>query len=413
MTADFALRVFLPFAFGYYLSYVFRTINSVIAPDLVADVGIDAAGLGVLSGIYFLTFAAFQLPLGVLLDRIGPRKSEAALLVIAAAGAALFAAAQSVSSLIVARGLVGLGVSACLMASFKAFVIFYPKDKLPLANGLVLMAGGLGAMSATVPVEVALQVTDWRGVFYGLGALSFLAAILVFTIVPERPKDMDAGPQQSWTDLAKGFGLVLKDPFFQRYVPLTLASQGTFLAIQTLWVGPWLGDVGGLDRSAVAGHLFIIAAAMTAGYLSMGAVAARLVKRGINSEHVALTGMVLVLVIQVLVITDNMPGVLLTWALFAFLGTSGSVMFAALSQHFPAHLTGRVSTMLNLLVFVAAFSMQWAIGGIINQWPVAADGAYHPDGYRAGFAVMLGAQVAGIAWLILHKMMVRGLLPKP
>ncbi len=84
-------RVFVPFACGYFLSYLYRVINAVIAPDLVAELRLDAAELGFLTSTYFLTFALFQLPLGMLLDRFGPRRTEAALLMFAALGAFVFA----------------------------------------------------------------------------------------------------------------------------------------------------------------------------------------------------------------------------------------------------------------------------------------------------------------------------------
>ena len=114
-----ALRVFIPYALGYYLSYVFRTINAVIAPDLVTDINLSAAGLGLLTSAYFLSFAACQLPLGVMLDRIGPKKTEAVLLLLAAVGSAWFAIAETETELICARALIGMGVSACLMASLR------------------------------------------------------------------------------------------------------------------------------------------------------------------------------------------------------------------------------------------------------------------------------------------------------
>lgn len=149
MTALLALRIVLPFAFGYFLSYLYRAVNAVIAPDLTHDMGLDASALGLLTAAYFLTFAAFQLPLGILLDRYGPRRVEAALLIFAAIGAALFAWAPNEGTLIFARALIGFGVSACLMAAFKAYVMWFPMERLALINGIHLTAGGLGALMAT------------------------------------------------------------------------------------------------------------------------------------------------------------------------------------------------------------------------------------------------------------------------
>ena len=144
------LRVFVPFAAGYFLSYLFRVVNAVISPDLVADLALGPADLGLLTATYFLTFAAFQLPLGVLLDRFGPRRIEAVLLLFAAVGALIFAKAHSTVGLVAGRALIGFGVSACLMAAFTAFVMWFPAQRLPLVNGLQMAAGGLGALVATV-----------------------------------------------------------------------------------------------------------------------------------------------------------------------------------------------------------------------------------------------------------------------
>ncbi|HIF11239.1 MAG TPA: MFS transporter, partial [Sneathiellales bacterium] len=132
------LRIFVPFGLGYFLSYFYRAVNAVISEELTQDIGLTAADLGFLTSTYFLAFALFQLPLGVLLDRYGPRRTEAALLIVAAAGAGLFSIADSVPVLTAGRAFIGLGVSACLMASFKAFVLWFPKERLPLANGIVM-----------------------------------------------------------------------------------------------------------------------------------------------------------------------------------------------------------------------------------------------------------------------------------
>ena len=147
------LQIILPFAMGYFLSYLYRVINAVLAPNLVTDIGIDPSQLGLLTGAYFITFGTFQVPLGVLLDRYGPRRIESLLLLVAAAGAWIFAHATTLYGLVLGRGLIGLGVSACLMAAFKAYVIWFPRQQLPQINGIQMAAGGMGALFATAPVE--------------------------------------------------------------------------------------------------------------------------------------------------------------------------------------------------------------------------------------------------------------------
>ena len=137
--------VLLPFAAGYYLSYLFRTINALIAGDLTAELNLSAADLGFLTSVYFLVFAAVQLPLGALLDRYGPRTIQSALLLLASAGALVFALADGLLGLVIGRALLGLGVALALMAGFKAIVLWFPPERLALANGWLVMLGALGA----------------------------------------------------------------------------------------------------------------------------------------------------------------------------------------------------------------------------------------------------------------------------
>jgi MFS family permease len=146
--------VLLPFAAGYYLSYLFRTITALASARLGADLGLGAAELGLLTAAYFATFAAMQLPVGVALDRFGPRRVQFVLLPVAGLGAALFAAAERFPLLLLGRALIGLGVAAALMAGLKALALWVPKERLALANGVYVMLGALGAVTATAPALV-------------------------------------------------------------------------------------------------------------------------------------------------------------------------------------------------------------------------------------------------------------------
>ncbi|WP_321389303.1 MFS transporter [uncultured Desulfuromusa sp.] len=388
------LRLFLPFGLGYFVSYLFRTVNAVIAPDLVADLGINAADLGLLTSAYFFTFAAFQLPLGVLLDRFGPRRVESGLLLIAATGALIFSQAETLSGVILGRALIGLGVSACLMAAFKAFASWLPSERLPLANGIQMMSGGLGALTATTPVQAALQITDWRGVFICLAAISLLVAIVVFFVVPNQPQDKKP---ENFTEQLQGLQRVLTNRHFWQIAPWAFTAQAAYLSVQGLWTGPWLRDVAGLGRDETAQILWWIAIAMIAGYLTLGRLAEQLAKKGIRPVVIASLGMSLFIVVQLLLVLLPQYNRVL-WLGFGFLGTSCILPYAVLSQFFPPQLTGRCNTSLNLLVFVGAFSAQWLIGGIIGLWPTNASGGYSLAGYQAAFLFLIACQVVAAIW---------------
>jgi len=393
------LRVFLPFAAGYFLSYLFRVVNAVIAPNLIADTGIGPSSLGMLTAIYFITFASFQLPLGVLLDRFGPRKIEASLLLFAAVGAFIFARSEHLAGLVLGRAFIGLGVSSCLMAAFKAYTLWFPKEKWPLINGLQMAAGGLGALSATSPVEAVLQLTDWRGVFTGLAILTLVIAAAVFLIVPEKPST--GGNRENLRDQLQGIKTIFTSRIFWRSAPLATASQAAFMSIQGLWAGPWLTHIGNLSRPEVAGVLSSIAIAMVAGYITIGSLAGKLRRKGLKEATSGVIGMGLFMVVQLLLLLK--PGgswLLPLWIAFGFLGTSGIIFYSTLSQAFPLHLSGRVTTALNLLVFVAAFAGQWVIGVIIGLWPTSPGQPLAAAGFTAGFGLMLIFQIAGLLYYL-------------
>jgi predicted MFS family arabinose efflux permease len=405
VTTTFArkLQIFLPFALGYFLSYLYRTINAVLAPDLAADIGVDPSGLGLLTSVYFITFGVFQLPLGVLLDRFGPRRIEAALLLVAAAGALVFSQATTLTGLVVGRGLIGFGVSACLMAAFKGFVMWFPLQQLPRINGFQMAAGGLGAIVATAPVEAALSVTDWRGVFAALAVFTLVVAAGIFFVIP---KDQKPAKAESLGDQLRGIRTILSSLTFWRIAPLTTISQAAFLSIQGLWAGPWLRDVAGFERPAVAAILLAQAVAMMAGFIILGVLAERLGRRGIPTMTIGAIGMALFMVILLLLAVPVARWSAFLWVLFGFLGSAGILVYAALSQSFPAQLSGRVNTAMNLLVFVAAFIAQWGMGTIIGRWPIKG-GGYAPSGYQTAFIVILVLQAVALAWYWLAGVLLR------
>src|SRR5690606_383322 len=187
------LVVFLPFAGGYFLSYLYRSVNAIIAPDLVAEIGLSAADLGLLTAAFFFGFALPQIPLGLLLDRFGPRRVQATQLVVAALGAVWFGLAEDKLGLIGGRALVGIGMAGCLMAAFKVITLWFSAERWPLVNGLLLGAGGLGAMAATKPIELLLGITDWRGIFFGISAITIVLAAVTHIIVPEKPNEASGG----------------------------------------------------------------------------------------------------------------------------------------------------------------------------------------------------------------------------
>ena len=225
-------RVVLPFLAGYYLSYVFRAVNAVLGPTLAREFSLSATELGFLTGVYFFSFGLFQIPLGLLLDRFGPRRVNGALLVLAAIGGVAFAQAQSFETLVLARALIGLGVSACLMASIQAFVLWFPAERTGTMIALAYSMGGLGAMTASFPLDAALNHFDWRQIFIGLAATVLLLSLLFAIWVPEhasRARPAPLGGQVS------GLGRILGDGAFWRIAVALGTSQAASVSLLGAW----------------------------------------------------------------------------------------------------------------------------------------------------------------------------------
>jgi predicted MFS family arabinose efflux permease len=281
------------------------------------------------------------------------------------------------------------------MAAFKAFVIWFPKQQLAQINGFQMAAGGLGALAATAPVEFALTITDWRGVFTALAGLTLIVAAVIFFVVPERHNDTQ---DLSLGDQLRGIGTVLRSTVFWRIAPWATISQAAFLSIHGLWSGPWLRDVAGLNRASAATTLFLVAGAMMAGFICLGTLARHFTRKGLSTMTVAMVGMTVFSAVLGVIVLGIIHQPTALWMLFGFFGTSSVLPYAALSQSFPLHLSGRVNTALNLLVFVAAFAAQWGMGAIIGRWPATVAGGYDPLGYRAAFGTMLIIIAVTMIW---------------
>ena len=383
-----------PFACGYFLSYLTRNVNAVIAPDLVRAFHLGASDLGLLTSVYFLAFALFQPLLGVLLDRFGPRRVEGVLLLVAATGSLLFAWGGSFLLLIAGRALIGLGVSACLMAGIQANALWFSRQRLAGLNGWILAAGGVGAVASTAPVEWALQRVDWRILFTGVAVAFAITSVLILALVPERRA---VAVHATIKAQFKGFGQIVGNSEFWRIAPLVMFSQSTFMSLQGLWAAGWMRDVGGFGRGEIAHYLLLAAIAMVAGHMTMGNLASRLERAGIAPSYVVGIGVGIAVLVQATLVLSYSGMQPLIWLLFGFLGTAGTVSFALVSRAFPVTMAGRAITALNLMVFLTSFLVQWGMGIVVNLYP-AGRGSFAAEGYALAFGTTAVLQAAALFW---------------
>lgn len=389
------IRLFLPFAGAYFLSYHFRTANAVIGPVLSDELSLGAADLGLLTSAYFLGFGATQLPLGMLLDRFGPRRVEAALLLIAAAGAVLFASGTTITTLAIARGMIGVGVSACLMASFKSFSQWFPPERQASLTGWIMTAGSLGALAASAPLDAALHVAGWRTVFIALAAITLLVAGALFFAVPDKPGMPRPEPLAAqWAGVRE----VLTSRHFWHIAPVAFAQIGGFMAVQSLWSSAWLMQVNGYSRTQAANHLAAMSLAMLFAYLAIGLLATRLARLGIGTLQLVGGGMALGLLTLLLIISQAVDQHYLLWVAYGVFSSCGTLAYALMGGGFRVALSGRANSTLNLLVFAGAFGMQWGMGVLIER--LEAGGHSAQIAHRDAFAALFMVQAVALLWLI-------------
>jgi predicted MFS family arabinose efflux permease len=390
----------LPFALGYGASYFFRNVNAVAGPELAREFGLGPGGLGFLTGAYFLAFSLAQIPLGIALDRFGPSRVGAAMMTVLALGAVVFGCADSTTTLAIGRALIGLGAGVALMAAMSAVHLTVARERVATAVGFVMILGGLGAMFASTPAQLAIDALGWRAVFFALAALAAGVALLdLWTgrhILP-------AAATQTLRELMGGVARVFGDGAFWRVTLATTATLGTMLAFQSLWAATWMRDVAGYgDRIAIGNVLLAFNLGMTLAFVSGGLIADALARRGVAPLSTLKGFVVLALAGQAWLMAAPTFLPHLAWGLFAYGANALTLTFSLLAKRFPPAMTGRVNTSVNLLAFAAAFALQWAIGVVVALWPATTNG-YAAQGYYAAWGSLFVVQLAAFAYLVLSR----------
>jgi predicted MFS family arabinose efflux permease len=255
-------------------------------------------------------------------------------------------------------------------------------------------------MSATKPVAYFVGLTDWRVVFLGLGVLTWMVAIGIFTIVPRRRESAPAGQSDG---VLAGLALIYRDRLFWRLAPLSITTFAASMSMFSLWMGPWLRDVTQLDRAGVDNHLLLMAAALSVGFVMIGLAGDFFGRRGISLITVMICGQILFILAQVPIVfgfTGATYGLVFA---FGLLGNMASLVYAVLSHHFPRTHSARANTGLNLLVFAGVFAIQWLMGAIIDLWPVTATGGYEPEAYGAATGTVLALEITALIWFLVFR----------
>jgi len=357
-----AVLIFFVFSCGYFISALLRAITATLSPILTSEFNLTAGDLGLLAGGYFLGFASMQIPLGYLLDRHGPKKVVSSFLLIGIIGTSAFALAQNFAGLLISRILIGVGVSACLMAPLTGYRIWFEDKYQQRANAWMLTVLSLGFVFSTLPVQFLLPTIGWRWIFGGIAFLIFIVIILTIFFIPSWDKKVNSNHEKNDGSLSD----VWKNKFFKSTIPLGLFNYGGMVAIQTLWAGPWMVRVAGYSPLESATGLFWINITMLLAFFVFGYILPKITKLGLETMRLMKFGLpISYLSLLVIIISGENAGAI-HFTIYILTSIVLTLTQPAVALSFPTSLAGKSLTSFNLLIFVGTFIMQWGIGLIID-----------------------------------------------
>lgn len=375
---------------AYVLSQFYRAFLAVMAPVLNADIGATPETLSNASGLWFLAFAVMQIPVGWLLDNVGPKLTSSVLFALGAGGgAAFFAMAQGPGHVNLAMVMIGIGCAPVLMANYFTFArVFEPRVFGTLA-GVVLGVGTFGNLVASYPMAWAVETLGWRETMWALSGLSVLVAVVAFVLVQDPPPLEHAGGEKP-----KGSVLTLLAlPALWTIFPLQFVNYAPAAALRGLWSGPYLGDVYGLDPVGIGTVTLVMALAMIAGNFLYGP-ADRLFG---TRKWVIFTGNLMGGLSLLALYLFPANGVVTTTVILSAVGLFGAsfpLIMAHARAFFPPHLTGQGVTLINLLGIGGVSFFQFLSGAVFSATKEGAASVTAP--YEALFLLFALPVLLGV-----------------
>jgi len=396
LTKNKAIVVFLVFALAYFISTLIRASTATLSPIFSQELGLKAGDLGLLAGGYFLGFAAMQLPNGIFLDKFGPKKIILFFLTIALFSTIAFSKSESFLSLLVSRILIGIGVSVCLMAPLTGYRRWLALDQQQRANAWMLMSGALGMLASTLPIQLLLPEIGWRNIFLILAGLILITIILIILIIPSWEKTETPIEDKGLSS----YKTIWTHPYFLSLVPLGFFNYGGLQAIQTLWAGPWMTNVSGYTPIQAAINLFWLNLSMLVTFFIWGFINPYFHKKGISTDKIIIAGVPLSFLALGFIIYSgtNVSG--LHFALFLIASVFVSLAQPAVGMTFPNAIAGKALSSYNLVLFLGTFTVQWAIGVLIDLFK--SFGYNTVLSYQISFSIFALCCILSYSYFFIH-----------
>jgi sugar phosphate permease len=378
---------------AFILAHFLRSAPAVIAPDLRAELGLTPGQLSSLPAAIFLGAALMQLPVGVLLDRFGPRRTMFGFIIVAGLGTLVFATAHSIVGLALALFLIGCGAAPVFMGVIVLLSRWVPRDRLATATAISIAVGGVGMLLSASPFAAATEAFGWRATLIVVGIAAFGIAGALFFFVRDRPADAPTPPGgESLREIIYGLRHVLGDSRIYSFAAVTAVSVGTLVTIRNLWIGPYLNDVFDLDTVGRGHVIFIVSVTWIISALTYGPL-----DRLFDTRRGVVTGGLLLFAAATALLAVNSSASVLVVTILLSVFTLTSAMAPPIFAHarslFSDQYSGRVFTAINVCTWSGVFLLQMGTGAILDAFPVDALGRSPAIAYRTMFGVLAVALV--------------------
>lgn len=389
------VAVFVLCCLVFLLSMFFRVSAAVISPKLAAEFGLDSADLGRLSGAFFYAFAACQIPVGLAIDRLGPRRVVAVLALVGAAGSLVFATAGGFGAALTGRVLLGVGMSSNLMGPLALLAAWFPPNRFATLSGTIVAIGSAGMLLAATPLALLAEWLGWRYSFLVMSGLTAVLGGAFYLVIRDHPAGAEPPPKPTGNPLA-GLGRLIRLPAYWAISLATFIRYGSYMALQGLWLAPLMTFGLGLSMVQAANGLLAMALGQMAGLPLFGVLSDRVLR----SRKWTILPSLAVMTGAVLALLAVQRGLGLGWvmALCFFIGLAaapGQIMYAHIKELVPSGRIGTAMTGINMFTMLGPAAMMEVMGWVMTGEPAEYTTAaqFHPAWWFLAGALALGVAV--------------------
>lgn len=375
-------------------SQFYRASNAVIAPHLIKDLSLDTEELGLMSAAFFYAFALTQIPVGILLDRVGSRRTMTFLSLIAIMGAFIFAWAGSLPAGLIGRVLMGVGMGSNLMGTFKLLTMWFAPTSFATLSGIIFSIGTVGCMAASTPLVLLVQGVGWRMGFSLIAGINLLQIVILYWVVRDKPPGESAihppRPELTFRDVFSGLYMLLNKKDYWIISCGAFLRYGVFAAVQTLWAGPYLMQGMQLSPLVAGNIIFLLNVAMIIGGPVWGGISDKILKT--RKGVVILSFFMLcaaTLAIALLPRGTGLPLLAFLFFCFGFSAGTGNILFAHIKEIMPLELAGVAMTGINFFTMIGAAVFVHGLGSLMQRiYPTAS---LSIDAFRSAFILCAAA----------------------